>query len=89
MLTLTPENYYSEAANFEYMSASQYKDFAGTYGKLGCEYMAMAKLRGEYEEEKSTALLVGSYVDSYFEGTPEQVQTGKQGDFHAERRIEV
>ena len=69
MLTLTPENYYSEAANFEYMSASQYKDFAGTYGKLGCEYMAMAKLRGEYEEKKSTALLVGSYVDSYFEGT--------------------
>ena len=29
----------------------------------------MAKLRGEYQEEKTTALLVGSYVDSYFEGT--------------------
>ena len=68
-MILTPENYYSEAANFEYMSVSQYKDFAGTYGKLGCESMAMAKLRGEYEEEKTTALLVGSYVDAYFEGS--------------------
>ena len=68
-MILTPENYYSEAANFEYMSVSQYKDFAGSYGKLGCEAMAMAKLRGEYQEEKTTAMLVGSYVDSYFEGS--------------------
>lgn len=29
----------------------------------------MAKLRGEYKEEESTAMLVGSYVDAYFEGT--------------------
>lgn len=68
-MILTPENYYSEAANFEYMSVSQYKDFGGSYGKLGCEAMAMAKLRGEYQEEKTTAMLVGSYVDSYFEGS--------------------
>jgi hypothetical protein len=65
---LTPENYYSPEANFEYMSVSQFKDFSGTYGQVGCEARAMAKLRGEYQEEKTTALLVGSYVDSYFEG---------------------
>lgn len=67
-MILTPENYYSPEANFEYMSVSQFKDFSGTYGQVGCEARAMAKLRGEYQEEKTTALLVGSYVDSYFEG---------------------
>lgn len=29
---LTSENYYSDIANYEYMSVSQFKDFAGTYG---------------------------------------------------------
>lgn len=42
---LTSENYYSDIANYEYMSVSQFKDFAGTYGKLGCEECAMATLR--------------------------------------------
>lgn len=68
-MNLTEENYYSEAANYEYMSVSQFKDFVGTYGRRGCEAAAMAKLRGEYKEEESTAMLVGSYVDAYFEGT--------------------
>ena len=68
-MQLTAENYYSPEANYEYMSVSQFKDFAGTYGQVRCEALAMAKLRGEYQEEKTTALLVGSYVDAYFEGT--------------------
>lgn len=68
-MNLTAENYYSEAANYEYMSVSQFKDFVGTYGRRGCEAAAMAKLCGEYKEEESTAMLVGSYVDAYFEGT--------------------
>lgn len=46
-MVLTPENYYSPEANFEYMSVSQFKDFSGTYGQVGCEARAMAKLRGE------------------------------------------
>lgn len=68
-MQLTEENYYSQEANREYMSVSQFKDFAGTYGKMPCEFTAMEKLEGRWEEEKSTALMVGSYVDSYFEGT--------------------
>ena len=60
---LTSENYYSDIANYEYMSVSQFKDFAGTYGKLGCEECAMAKIRGKYKEPDRTALLEGSYVD--------------------------
>ena len=33
-ITLTEENYYSELANYEYMSVSQFKDFNGTYGRM-------------------------------------------------------
>ena len=68
-MELTAENYYSPEANAEYMSVSQFKSFAGTDGKLACEAEAMAELRGEWEMKKTTALMVGSYVDSYFEGT--------------------
>lgn len=62
-MILTNENYYSPEANREYMSVSQYKAFRT------CEAMAMANIRGEWENPKTTALLVGSYVDSFFEGT--------------------
>lgn len=71
-MQLTSENYYSQEANQEYMSVSGYKDFAGTYGKMPCEFHAMEKLNGNWEDKKTTALLVGSYVDSYFEGSLEQ-----------------
>ena len=68
-MQLTSENYYSQKANREYMSVSQFKDFAGTYGQLACEFTAIEKMEERWEKEKTTALLVGSYVDSYFEGT--------------------
>ena len=68
-MNLSANNYYSEEANKEYMSVSQFKSFAGTDGKLACEASAMAELNGEWEIKKTTALMIGSYVDSYFEGT--------------------
>ena len=68
-MQLTEENYYSDIANYEYMSVSQFKDFNGTYGRVACEEAALAKLKGEYAQASSTALMVGSYVDRYFEGT--------------------
>lgn len=69
---LTNENYYSLDADKNYMSVHQYFEFMGTMGYSGCEARAMAKLNGEYKEETAIALLVGSYVDSYFEGTLDQ-----------------
>ena len=63
MMKLTAENYYSPEANIEYYSTSQIKTF------LDCPARAMAELRGEWERPASSALLIGSYVDSYFEGT--------------------
>lgn len=68
-MILTAENYYSQEANRTYMSVSQYKDFCGSMGKIPCEAQALAKLCGEWKMDKTTALLVGSYVDAHFEGT--------------------
>jgi len=62
-MILTAENYYDKEANEQYFSVSQYKDF------MRCEAMALAKIRGEYRQPVTKALLVGSFVDAYFEGT--------------------
>jgi hypothetical protein len=73
---LTAENYYSNEANKLYMSASQYLQFVGHMGLVGCEERAVATLNGEWEEPTTTAQLVGSYVDAYFEGTLEELTSG-------------
>ena len=62
-MKLTQANYYSKKANREFFSVSQFKDF------MKCPAMAMAKLNGEYIEEESRALLLGSYVDEMLTGT--------------------
>lgn len=92
-MELTNSNYYSREANETYMSASQFKAF------LRCESAALAELRGELTRPKTTALLVGSFVDAYFEGSlgefkeenPEIFKrdgTLKSDYVHAERVIE-
>ena len=68
-MMLTAENYYSQEINKKFLSVSQYKDFCGTIGRPACEEQALAKLNGEWELEKTTSLMVGSYVDAHFEGT--------------------
>ena len=67
-MLLTNENYHSQEAYKEYLSVSRYKDFIGSDGRRGCEAMALAKMRGEWEQEKTIPLLVGSYVDAHFSG---------------------
>ena len=56
-MRLTKKNYFSQAADRKYWSASQVKAF------LRCPAAAMY----DTEPETSTALLVGSYVDAYFD----------------------
>ena len=60
---LASNDYYSLEANKKYFSVSQLKDF------MKCEAMAMAKIRGEYSQPTTRAMLTGSFVDAYFEGT--------------------
>lgn len=60
---LTRENYFDKENELKYFGSSQFKSF------MKCEASTMARINGETEEETSTALLVGSYVDAHFEGT--------------------
>jgi len=60
---LTRENYFDKENELKYFGSSQFKSF------MKCEASTMARINGEIEEETSTALLVGSYVDAHFEGT--------------------
>lgn len=68
-MQLTDKNYYSNKADSEFISVSQYKNFYGTLERKGCENQALAIIRGEFVKERTPAMLIGSYVDSYFEGT--------------------
>lgn len=68
-MKLTDKNYYSNKADSEYISVSQYKNFYGTLERKGCENQALALIRGDFQKEKTPAMLIGSYVDAYFEGT--------------------
>lgn len=61
-IPLSDENYYSNEADWQYMSVSQYKDF------LNCEAATLAKLKGDWQSNNDLKpLLVGNYVHSYFE----------------------
>ena len=61
-MILNELNYYSVEANKKYMSYSQFKDF------IKCPAYAMAKIKGEWQDECSDSLLVGSYVDAWLDG---------------------
>lgn len=63
MMTLTEENYYTLDADKEYFSVSQFKSF------MRCESATIKKLKGEYTEPTTRAMLVGSFVDNWMDGT--------------------
>lgn len=71
-LILTNDNYYSSEVDKEYLSFHQYMDFCGGMLAQGCEARAMARLKGEYKEEPTLPLLVGGYVDAYFDNSLEE-----------------
>jgi hypothetical protein len=60
---VTSENYYDKNIAQIYMGSTQFKQFSS------CEAGALALLRGDWAEEKTQALLIGSYVDAHFAGT--------------------
>lgn len=80
-MKLNNDNYYSQKANQAYFSVSQVKDF------LKCEAYAMAKINGEWVEPPTTPMLIGSYVDSYFEGTLEDFKARTPEIFKKDRSL--
>ena len=66
-MILTDSNYYTSEADQTYCSASQYKNFMGCPIKPGCEERTLKMIKGEYEEETTKALLMGSILDALWE----------------------
>lgn len=65
-MELNESNYYSMESDKFFFSASQYKNF------MKCEASAIAKIRREYQEPMTRAMLVGSFVDAFFDGSLER-----------------
>lgn len=85
---LTESNYHSRTANLKYFSASQVK------GMLSCEARTMAEIFGTWSEEPTVSMLVGSYVDAYFNSKREKDGRGEISghefsDFVAENRTKL
>ena len=62
-MSLDNKNYFSSENALKFMSASQFKSFQN------CEAQALAEIKGEFKRDSEKPLLIGSYVDSWFEGT--------------------
>lgn len=72
-MVINESNYFSKEVRNKYLDVSTFKDFVGTPARDGCEARALASLSGEYEQEKTTALLLGSLFDEMLLGTPESL----------------
>lgn len=87
MERLNNKNYFSKEHNWKYTGSSQIHDF------LKCEACAMAKLRGEFEDEPSKAQVVSSYIDSVISNELEEFKEQhpdiflKSGELKAEYRL--
>lgn len=82
-MKINQNNYYSDKANNQYFSVSQFKVF------MTCEAQAMAKLKGEYKPETTKPLLVGSFVDRYFDGTLKEFAEENPEIFTARKELKA
>lgn len=86
-LKLTEDNYFSKEASRIYTGSSEIKDY------LKCEACALAKLNGNWEEEKSKSMMVSSYIDEAISGTLDKFKEKnpdiftKQGELKADYKI--
>jgi hypothetical protein len=62
LLQINKDNYFSQEADREYFSVSQFKSFRS------CEAKTMAKLNGEWSDGDNDAFILGSYVHAWNEG---------------------
>lgn len=75
-MKLNDDTYYGKEANQAFFSVSQYKDFCK------CEAMAMAKIRGEFEQPTTKAMLIGILCDRWFEGTLDKLREESPNIFY-------
>lgn len=67
---LTNENYYTQEANEHYVSIHTFTNFFGTPYKDGCQARTLYELENPIEQ--NDAMLIGSYIDAYYDNTLEE-----------------
>ena len=67
-MILTNSNYFSNEAQREYWSASQFKAFSNCEAEGLAQVLGVDRNGDPYEHEMTDSLLIGSYVDAYFSG---------------------
>ena len=72
-MKITEKNYFSTEVKKNFLDVSTFKDFVGIPAREGCEERALASLNGDFETEKSNALLLGSLVDEMLLGTEDSL----------------
>ena len=86
-MELTSKNYFEPEMNLKYLDCSTYKNFIGTVGRKGCECRALAIAKGMYEQPKTEALLLGGYVDAYFDNTLAEYMIENMDDLYTKASI--
>jgi hypothetical protein len=88
---ITQENYYEREVSNYYMSFHDYLGYAGHLAEgQGCEAREEAKRKGEWEEDmRTTAILVGSYVDAYFDDSLDKFKKDNPDIFTQEGELKA
>jgi len=85
VFVLTKDNYFSNKANWLYMSNSQYKSF------VDCEARTMAELQGLWPEEKLAMdpdyFIVGKYVHYWNEGALDKYKASPE--FYYDKKVKA
>jgi len=84
---LNEQTYFTSEANLKWLDCSTYKNVVGTAGRKGCECRALAIAKGEYEQPKTEPLLVGSFVDAYFDNSLSQFCLDNMDDVFSKASI--
>lgn len=86
-MEVTNKNYFDTDINLKYLDCSTYKNFIGTPGIKACECRALAIARGKYKKPKTEALLVGGFVDAYFDNSLAEYMLENMEDLYTKASI--
>jgi len=87
-MELNSKTYFTTEMNLKYLDCSTYKNFVGTIGRKGCECRALAIAKGMYEQPKTEALLLGGYVDSFFDNSMSDFLSENMEDIYTKTSLQ-
>ena len=83
VVEITNANYFNPFSQMAYFGASQFKSF------LDCEARTMAELNGDWQQEPTKSMLIGSYIDAAFSGESDEFVSQHQDEMFNKRTGEL